>query len=79
MLREGLATVYEAKTGVEFGGEVLERKYREAERWAKARGKGMWKGHGTGKPEGWESPRDYKARMAELEMKKDPASSEKTG
>lgn len=57
MLRSGLATVYEAKTGVEFG-EGLEEKYRKAEWWAKAKRKGMW----AGKKKDFESPREYKIR-----------------
>jgi endonuclease YncB( thermonuclease family) len=63
MLRMGLATVYEAKTGAEFG--MLEEKYRKAERWAKLRGRGMWGGKG-----GFESPRDYKTRMQGIEGEK---------
>lgn len=59
MLRRGLATVYEAKTGAEFGR--LEERYRSAERWAKRRGRGMW--GGRGKEGGFESPREYKVRM----------------
>ncbi|KAL9103429.1 MAG: hypothetical protein Q9163_001531 [Psora crenata] len=57
MLKKGLATVYEAKTGAEFG--ALERKYRTAERWAKLRSRGMW----GGKRRQFESPRDFKTRM----------------
>jgi len=57
MLRMGLATVYEAKTGAEFG--KLEEKYRSAERWAKLKRKGIW---GLKKGE-FESPREYKTRM----------------
>ncbi|OJD16630.1 hypothetical protein AJ78_03222 [Emergomyces pasteurianus Ep9510] len=64
MLRAGLATVYEAKSGVEFGGEVVERRYRRAEERARRKGKGLWKGKGA---EGWESPREYKTRMTALE------------
>ena len=60
MLKNGLATVYEAKTGAEFG--ELEEKYRRAEEWAKARRKGMW----SGKKKDFESPRDYKNRMGNL-------------
>lgn len=57
MLKAGLATVYEAKSGVEFGrGD--EQKYRKAEWWAKMKRKGMW----TGKNKDFESPRDYKSR-----------------
>lgn len=57
MLRKGLATVYEAKSGGEFG--ELEAKYRMAERWAKWNNRGMW----SGKKKYFESPRDYKTRM----------------
>jgi endonuclease YncB( thermonuclease family) len=66
MLRAGLATVYEAKTGSEFGGERMEKRYRRAEWWAKKRGKGMWKGFRGKAAEEWESPRAYKNRMALL-------------
>ena len=59
MLKGGLATVYEAKTGAEFG--ALESKYRSAEKWAKLKRKGMW----GGKKKDFESPRDYKSRMVE--------------
>lgn len=52
-----MATVYEAKSGAEFG-EGLEQKYRNAEWWAKTRRKGMW---ASSKKE-FESPRDYKTR-----------------
>ncbi|KAL9633489.1 MAG: hypothetical protein Q9204_003377 [Flavoplaca sp. TL-2023a] len=58
MLKRGLATVYEAKSGAEFGG--LEAKYRTAEKWAKLRRKGMW----GGSMKGHESPREYKTRTA---------------
>ena len=57
MLKRGLATVYEAKTGAEFG--AVEEKYRKAEWWAKKRKKGIWGGTATA----FESPREYKARM----------------
>lgn len=53
----GLATMYEAKTGAEFGG--LEAKYKAAEAKAKAKKRGIW----GGKAEIFESPRDYKTRM----------------
>jgi endonuclease YncB( thermonuclease family) len=74
MLRRGLATVYEAKVGSEFGGEKMEKKYRNAEWWAKKRAKGLWKDYrriGSG----WESPREYKTRMG----LGDPALVEKEG
>jgi|SRR5579862_6583572 len=57
MLKQGLATVYEAKSGAEFG--AVEDKYRRAEWWAKKKRKGMW----AGKSSDFESPRAYKTRM----------------
>jgi endonuclease YncB( thermonuclease family) len=57
MLRAGYATVYEAKSGVEFG-RAREEQYRKAEWWAKTRRKGMW----AGKKGDYESPRAYKIR-----------------
>lgn len=57
MLKRGLATTYEAKTGVEFGG--LEEKYRAAEAMAKSKKRGIW----GEKPQHFESPREYKTRM----------------
>ncbi|KAL9107871.1 MAG: hypothetical protein Q9227_007289 [Pyrenula ochraceoflavens] len=70
MLREGLACVYEAKAGAEFGGR--EEKYREAEARAKKARKGMW---AVGKKE-FESPRDYKTRISGKEAEKEK---QKTG
>ncbi|KAF2099604.1 SNase-domain-containing protein [Rhizodiscina lignyota] len=71
MLRNGLATVYEAKFGSEFGKS--EKKYREAEAAAKQNRVGMWatpgflsrllKG-GSATPE---SPRAFKTRMTAKE------------
>lgn len=58
MLKRGWATVYEAKMGAEFG--TFENRYRRAEWWAKKRRRGMW----AGKMTDYESPRDFKARMA---------------
>lgn len=55
MLKMGLATTYEAKVGVEFGGR--EAAYRRAEEKAKRKGVGMWGGKKL------ESPREYKTRM----------------
>ena len=57
MLREGFATVYEAKTGAEFG--TLEETYREAERRAKTKRKGLWAGKSKGD---FETPGEYKKR-----------------
>ena len=68
MLKRGLATVYEAKSGSEFGEQ--EDVYRAAEADAKARGVGIWAKQGVlGKllgrePERTESPREYKTRIA---------------
>ncbi|KAK9773466.1 hypothetical protein AB5N19_05234 [Seiridium cardinale] len=68
MLKRGLATTYEAKSGAEFGG--LEEKYKAAESKAKAKKRGMW----GAEPEHFESPRDYKTRMASVDTqnKTDP-------
>lgn len=67
MLKRGLATVYEAKYGSEFGG--LKEKYMAAEQKAREQGIGMWKEPtvlqrilGTKKAE-CESPREFKTRM----------------
>lgn len=74
MLKIGLATVYEAKTGAEFG--AFEEKYRAAERNARERKIGMWTkpsliqrlgGASTKAPE---SPREYKNRHTAAEKKK---------
>lgn len=62
MLQRGLATVYEAKVGAEFGGEAMEQKYRRAEWWAKVKSKGLWKDYRRIESD-WESPREYKTRM----------------
>jgi endonuclease YncB( thermonuclease family) len=59
MLQRGFATVYEAKTGAEFGGR--EATYRAAEARAKARGRGVWAKRVQ--EAGWESPREYKTRI----------------
>ena len=58
MLKLGLATVYEAKTGAEFG-PGLEEKYRKAEWWAKRKRKGLW---GGATKKDFETPRDYKLK-----------------
>ncbi|KAI1910603.1 putative endonuclease lcl3 [Ophidiomyces ophidiicola] len=71
MLKHGLATVYEAKTGAEFGGAELEKKYRDVEVSAKSRGKGLWQGAKGKKKATWESPREFKSRMAEEDQKRD--------
>lgn len=70
MLKTGLATVYEAKFGSEFGSK--EAAYRKAEEKAKSKGIGIWKaGKEPGylakilgrKKEEMETPRQYKNRM----------------
>ncbi|KAI4173057.1 MAG: hypothetical protein LQ343_003167 [Gyalolechia ehrenbergii] len=59
MLKKGLATVYEAKSGAEFG--ELEERYRSTEKWAKLKKKGMW----SGNKRDYESPRNYKTRTGQ--------------
>ena len=74
MLKRGLATVYEAKFGSEFGNK--EEEYRAAEARAKERKVGMWQDEGLlkrllgKKQEPLESPRAYKQRMALEEKEK---------
>ncbi|QSZ30011.1 hypothetical protein DSL72_004529 [Monilinia vaccinii-corymbosi] len=58
MLRAGMATVYEARMGAEFG--AFEAQYRAVEEEAKKKKLGMW----SGRKRDFESPRDYKTRMA---------------
>ena len=62
MLKKGLATVYEAKTGAEFG--ALEDQYRSIEALARSKKLGIWG------DKNFESPRDFKTRT------KDAGSSE---
>ena len=57
MLRKGMATVYEAKTGAEFGGK--EQAYRRVEAKARAGKRGLWSLEGQ---KGFESPRQFKER-----------------
>lgn len=68
MLKAGLATVYEGKTGAEFGES--EQEYRAVEEQAKKWKKGMW----AGKTKDYESPRDYKTRTAHMSETKAQAS-----
>ncbi|KAF4124121.1 Staphylococcal nuclease-like proteinue [Geosmithia morbida] len=58
MVKRGLATTYEAKSGAEFGG--LKDVYVKAEAKAKKKRLGMW----SGKASEFESPREYKTRWA---------------
>lgn len=65
MLKQGIATVYEAKTGSEFGG--MEEQYRAAEAKAKRKNVGMWNqksfvGRLLGGQAAVETPRQYKTR-----------------
>lgn len=64
MLKRGLATVYEAKSGAEYGN--MEEKYRKAEKGARLKRMGMW---GESK-KGYESPRDYKTRIGQAKPTK---------
>jgi endonuclease YncB( thermonuclease family) len=74
MLKRGLATVYEAKYGAEFG--AYEQSYREAEAHAKSRKVGMHSEPSLtdrlllrGRKEPLESPRQFKTRMEALEKR----------
>jgi endonuclease YncB( thermonuclease family) len=59
MLKAGWATVYEAKSGAEFG--EFEKDYRDVEAKARQQKRGIW----GGKARDFESPRAYKKRTAE--------------
>ncbi|CAM1506635.1 Fc.00g062760.m01.CDS01 [Cosmosporella sp. VM-42] len=63
MIKSGLATIYEAKSGAEFGGKKA--KYEQAEAKAKRKRKGIWSGQAAD----FESPREYKTRWAALGSK----------
>lgn len=68
MIRRGLATTYEAKTGAEFGGGGAEERYKAAEEEARRKGRGMWSVErpgwlGFGRGGKVESPREYKTRV----------------
>ncbi|TVY94486.1 putative endonuclease [Lachnellula willkommii] len=64
MLKAGLATIYEAKIGAEFGN--FEKTYRKTEEVARKKKLGMW----AGKLKDYESPRDYKIRTAAINEQK---------
>jgi endonuclease YncB( thermonuclease family) len=74
MLKMGLATVYEAKFGAEFGKS--EEIYRAAEQQAQNRKVGMWTQPGLlqrlagASSRAPESPREYKTRHAAAAKKK---------
>lgn len=59
MLKRGLATVYEAKTGAEFG--ALENQYRSIEALARSKRVGIWGA------KNFESPRDFKTRTKDTD------------
>jgi len=68
MLKQGLATTYEAKTGAEFGGDKVKAVYMATEAAARKKGKGLWAAEaggffGLGKKKDIESPRAFKDRM----------------
>ena len=72
LLKRGLATVYEAKTGAEFGGPKKEQAYKAAEAVAKKKRVGIWSVgragfFGIGKREALESPKAYKDRIRQME------------
>lgn len=72
MIKAGWATVYDAKSGAEYGGQ--EQEYRDAEARAKKRRVGMWGGQNMigkllgKKQEPLESPREFKARTKKEEI-----------
>jgi endonuclease YncB( thermonuclease family) len=78
MLVRGLATVYEAKTGAEFGGEKREQEYRDAEQLARSQARGLWKEYQRNGGKDWESPRHFKNRMTALSEQVKQETSEKT-
>lgn len=65
MVKNGLATTYEAKSGAEYGG--MKEVYERAEAKAKRKRRGMW----AGKASAFESPREYKTKWAGYESKID--------
>ncbi|KAK0656827.1 nuclease domain-containing protein [Cercophora newfieldiana] len=72
LLKRGLATIYESKTGAEFGGPAMEKSYRTVEAVAKRKKKGIWSVEragflGFGKKEALETPREYKERIRKME------------
>ena len=73
MLKTGLATVYEAKFGSEFGG--MEQEFKNAEQKARKAKLGIWSEPSFiqkilgAKTEDLETPRQYKQRMETAEKK----------
>jgi endonuclease YncB( thermonuclease family) len=72
MLKAGLATLYEAKFGAEFGKK--EKVYGAAEEKARKGRVGMWAEEGVWRRlmggKGLESPREYKKRTASIKEEK---------
>jgi endonuclease YncB( thermonuclease family) len=64
LLKQGLANVYEGKSGAEFGGEEKEKQYRKMEERARTWRRGIWGRLGREKGKARESPGEYKKRMA---------------
>lgn len=65
LLKQGLATTYEAKSGIEWGGK--KEIYEAAQAKAKAKKVGMW----SAKSSDFESPRAYKTKLYEAEKASD--------
>lgn len=63
MIKCGMATTYEAKSGAEFGG--MKKVYEKAEAKAKRKKLGIW----SGKASEFESPRQYKTKWANADKK----------
>ncbi|KAL2024171.1 hypothetical protein VTK56DRAFT_9327 [Thermocarpiscus australiensis] len=75
MLKRGLATTYEGKTNVEFGGPKMEEMYKAAEAAARKKGKGLWSAKNAGffgsrTKQELETPMAYKRRMKLLDEQK---------
>jgi endonuclease YncB( thermonuclease family) len=63
LIKRGLATVYEAKSGGEYGG--MKEVYEKAEAKAKRKRKGMW----SIRASAFESPRAYKTKWAATDQR----------
>lgn len=72
LLRLGLATVYEGKTGAEFGGDAMEEKYRKMEQRARLWRRGIWGSLGKEGDKPRESPMEFKKRSARESGQKPP-------
>ncbi|ROT37251.1 SNase-domain-containing protein [Sodiomyces alkalinus F11] len=72
LLKQGLATTYEAKSGVEWGG--MEKVYKAAELKARAKRLGIW----SAKPSDFVSPRSYKKEKQGQQQEKQREVEEQT-